>query len=167
MGNVRRWPLAVAVTVLAAVPASAHAAITITDAKIQPSTTAAGAHPNLTVDLSFDLSPTSDDLRDLEVTLPQGLVGNPKAADRCSEADFQADSCPAASKLGTTTVTAVPTIVVDLPPQDSSGDVYNLAPTGSEPARLGVIVRPTTPGASKLFLQSAATIGPETGYGTR
>lgn len=163
----RRWcPLAV-LAALAALPASAQATITITDAKIQPSTTAAGAHPNLTVDLSFDESPATDDLKDLEVTLPQGLVGNPKAADRCSEANFHADSCPASTKVGTTTVTAVPTIVVDLPPQDSAGDVYNLQPQGSEPARLGVVVRPSFPGASKLFLESAATIGPETNYGTR
>jgi hypothetical protein len=167
MGTVRRWSLVAVAAALLALPTGAQAAISITDAKIQPSTTAAGAHPNVTVDLSFDLTPTSDDLRDLEVTLPPGLVGNPKAADRCSEANFQADTCPASTKVGTTTVTAVPTIVVDLPPQDSSGDVYNLVPQGGEPARLGVIVRPSFPGASKLFLESPATIGPETNYGTR
>jgi hypothetical protein len=167
MGSVRRWPLALVAVALTAAPASAGAAVTITDAKIQPSTTAAGAHPNLTVDLSFSSSPTSDDLKDLETTLPQGLVGNPKAADRCSQANFQADSCPASTKLGTTSVEAVATILLVDTATTSSGDVYNLAPQGSEPARLGVIVRPSFPGASKSFLQSPAEIGPETGYGTR
>jgi hypothetical protein len=152
---------------LALMPASAHAAVTITDAKIQPSTTAAGAHPKLTIDLSFGQSPATDDLKDLTVVLPQGLVGNPKAAEKCSQASFQADTCPAGSKIGTTTVTAIPTILVDGPPQDSPGDVYNLAPTGTEPGRLGVIVRPTLPGAPKIFLQSAATIGADTNYGLK
>jgi hypothetical protein len=152
---------------MAALPAGAQATASITDAKIQPSTTAAGAHPNLAIDLSFGESPATDDLKDLTVVLPQGLVGNPKAADRCSEASFQADTCPAGTKVGTTTVTAVPTIVVDLPAQDSSGDVYNLTPQGDEPARLGVIVRPTFPGASKIFLETAVAIGLETNYGLK
>ena len=164
----RRLASAATLLALAVLPASAHAAVTITDAKIQPSTTAAGAHPNLTIDLSFGQSPATDDLKDLTVVLPQGLVGNPKAADRCSQASFQADACPAGSKVGTTTVTAVPTILaVEGPPQDSPGDVYNLAPLGAEPARLGVVVRPTFPGASKIFLQSAVTISAATDYGLR
>jgi hypothetical protein len=155
------------VLALAGLPASARATVTITDAKIQPSTTAAGGHPNLTVDLSFGESPTTDDLKDLTVTLPQGLVGNPKAADRCSEVDFQADACPAGSKVGTTTVSALVTIIATDVAQDSSGDVYNLAPQGAEPARLGVVVRPTFVGASKIFLEAPATIGADTNYGTR
>ena len=167
MGRVRRFATAAALALMAALPAAGHAAVTITDAKIQPSTTAAGGHPNLTVDLSFGESPATDDLKDLTVVLPQGLVGNPKAADRCSQADFQADACPAGSKLGTASVTAIATIILVDSEQTSSGDVYNLTPTGSEPARLGVIVRPTFPGASKTFLQSPATIGADTNYGTK
>jgi hypothetical protein len=167
MRTVSRFAPALATVALAVLPATAHATVTITDAKIQPSTAAAGAHPDLTVDLSFGESPATDDLKDLTVVLPQGLVGNPKAADRCSQSDFQADACPAASRVGTTTVTTAPTIGIELPPQDSSGDVYNLVPQGGEPGRLGVIVRPSFPGASKLFLQSGVTIGPETDYGLR
>ncbi|HKP89353.1 MAG TPA: hypothetical protein VJT75_05205 [Thermoleophilaceae bacterium] len=163
----RRLACSATLLALAALPGTAGAAVTVTDAKIQPSTTAAGAHPNLTIDLSFGQSPTTDDLRDVTVILPQGLVGNPKAADRCSQASFQADTCPAATKVGTTVVTAIPTVIVDGPAQESPGDVYNLAPTGGEPGRLGVVVRPTLPGASKIFLQSAAVIGPETSYGLR
>jgi hypothetical protein len=155
------------VLALAGVPATAGATVSITDAKIQPSTTAAGGHPNLTVDLSFDESPTTDDLKDLTVVLPQGLVGNPKAADRCSEANFQADACPASTKVGTTTVTAIATILLVDTEQSSDGDVYSLTPQGSEPARLGVVVRPSFPGASKSFLESAVTIGADTNYGSR
>jgi hypothetical protein len=146
-------------------PGSAQAAVTIDSASIQPSTTQAGSHPSVTLDFKFSEAPDSDDLKSLEVVLPQGLVGNPHAADRCSSASFHADSCPAGSRIGTTTVSAVATIVpgVDIP-QDSDGDVYNLQPQGNEPARLGVVVRPQAP-APKVFLESGARIAADTDYG--
>ena len=163
MLRVRRL-LLLSLLAAAAMPASASAAVTVGSAKITPSTTAAGGHPDVTVDLSFGESPASDDLKSLTSVLPQGLVGDPRAADRCSEASFRADSCPASSRVGTTTVTAQVTIVATEVPQDSSGDVYNLVPHAGEPARLGGVVRPQAP-APKMFLESPVTIGPQTSYG--
>src|SRR3954469_2656837 len=160
-----RTPLAALVVALAlALPASASAAVTITNFKVTPSTTAAGAHPDLTIDTSFALDPTSDDVKSVGVVLPQGLVGAPNAADRCTAAAFAADTCPASTKVGTTTANVTATLVVDLP-QTVTGDVYNLVPKGDEPARLGVVLGPSLPGAEKVFLQSAVTSGPGTDYG--
>src|SRR4051794_10310796 len=160
-----RTPLVALVAALAlAIPASASAAVTITNFKVTPSTTAAGAHPDLTIDTSFGLDPTSDDVKSVGVVLPQGLVGDPNAADRCSAAAFAADTCPASSRVGTTTASVTATVVVELP-QTVTGDVYNLAPQGGEAARLGVVLRPSLPGAAKVFLQSPVTVGPQTAYG--
>ena len=159
----RSVPLALAAAL--ALPAGASAAVTVTSAKIEPSTTQAGGHPNVTLDFTFDEAPDNDDLESLAVVLPQGLVGNPHAADRCSAASFQSDSCPESSRIGTTTVSAVIQLVpgVDVP-QDSDGDVYNLQPHPGEPARLGVVVRPQPP-APKVFLESGARIAADTNYG--
>src|SRR3954469_9118476 len=134
-----RTPLAALVVALAlAVPASASAAVTISSFKVTPSTTAAGAHPDLTIDTAFALDPATDDVKSVGVLLPQGLVGDPNAADRCSAAAFKADTCPASSKVGTTTAAVTATVVVLPVDQTVPGDIYNLAPQGDEPARLGV-----------------------------
>ena len=163
-----RTPLAALAVLLAAaffLPAAASASVSVTSFKVTPSTTQAGAHPDLTIDTSFALSPTSDDVKSVAVLLPQGLVGDPNAADRCSAAAFAADNCPATSRVGTTKASVTATIALVEVPQDVSGDVYNLQPQGGEAARLGVVLRPSLPGAAKVFLQSPVTVGPQTGYG--
>src|SRR5205809_5602405 len=50
---------------------------------------------------------------------------------------------------------------------DCAGDVYSLAPLGSAPARLAIIVRPLLLGMplDKIFLQSPVTTGPDTNFG--
>jgi hypothetical protein len=161
-----RTPLVTFAVLLAlALPAAASASVSISSFKVTPSTTQAGAHPNLTIDTAFTLNPASDDVKSVGVVLPQGLVGDPNAADRCTAAAFAADTCPASSKVGTTTASVTATIVLLEVPQTVTGDVYNLVPKGDEPARLGVVLRPSLPGAAKVFLQSAVTTGPQTGYG--
>ncbi len=155
--------LALAAAATATLPGTASAAVSITSFSVTPSTTQAGGHPNLVVDTSLAANPDTDDVKSLRVVLPQGLVGDPGSAGRCSQAAFAQDNCPADSKVGTTTVTATVVVVS----QDSAGDVYNLAPTGSEPARLGIIVRPVLLGQplDKIFLQSPVTVGPDTNFG--
>jgi hypothetical protein len=164
-----RTPLAALVVLLAlAMPAVAGASVSITSFKVTPSTTQAGGHPDLTIDTAFDLNPTSDDVKSVGVVLPQGLVGDPNAADRCSATAFAADNCPASSKVGTTTASVVATVALVDMPQDAPGDVYNLQPRAGEPARLGVILRPAAAGVvplDKVFLQSGVTTGPQTDYG--
>src|SRR3954451_14258493 len=161
--------VSLAVLVVAAFPASAHAAVTITGVQVQPTTTAAGGHPDLTIDTTFSQNPESDDLKGLRVLLPQGLVGDPNAADHCSQSAFGADTCPASSKVGTAQVSAVITVPPGIDTsQTSPGDIYLLDPQDSEPARLGLVVRPQAIGIfspPKIFLQSGITLGPDTNYG--
>lgn len=149
-------------------PATAGAAISITQAELTPSTTQAAAHPNVTIRTAFGGlgdSASGDDVKSVRVVLPQGLLGDPAAAGRCSAADFAADTCPADTKVGTTTVkTTAKVLLVDVP-ISADGDVYSLVPGGSEPARLGVVVRPLGGILGKIFLQAPVTLGPESGYG--
>ena len=145
----------------ALVPGAAGASVSLSSVSLTPSTTQAGGHPDVTIDTVFGLNPDTDDVKSVRVVLPQGLVGNPQAADACSEASFRADACPAGSKVGTTTASAVVTVPpgVDMP-QDVPGDVYSLQPRGSEPARLGVVLRPQAVNLvslPKIFLESAVT----------
>jgi hypothetical protein len=163
--TVRRAACALSIAALgaAALPAAAGATVSVTSFSVTPSTTQAGGHPDLTVDTSLASDPDTDDVKSLRVVLPQGLVGDPNSAGRCSQSAFAADACPSDSKVGTTTVTAT---VLGIP-QDSAGDVYSLQPVGSEPARLGIIVRPTLGPMplDKIFLQSPVTLGADTNFG--
>ena len=163
--TVRRAARALALGAAAAAtfPGAASAAVSVTSFSVTPSTTQAGGHPNLVVDTSLASNPDTDDVKSLNVVLPQGLVGDPGSAGRCSQSSFAADACPADSKVGITTVTA--TVLGSS--MDSAGDVYSLTPVGSEPARLGIVVRPTLLGMplEKIFLQSGVTTGPQTNFG--
>jgi hypothetical protein len=130
--------LAIAVATAALLAAApAQASVTVSAFSAEPTTTQAGGHPDLTLTTDFAASPDTDDVRDVTVRLAPGLIGDPSGAGRCSQAQFEADACPADSKVGSTEVTAVALLELT-----SSGDVYNLEPAGSEPARLGIMVRP-------------------------
>jgi hypothetical protein len=160
-----RLPLACLLLCLlaAALPASAAASAQITNLKVTPSTTQAGAHPDVTIDFSFSVS-SGDDLKSLAAVLPQGLVGDPTAADRCSEANFQADSCPPSSQVGTQSATADLIVGPISTPQQLNGEVYNLQPHPGEPARLGAILRPPPP-LAPIKLESGVSLGPATNFG--
>jgi hypothetical protein len=122
--------------VLAAAPAQAD--ITVTNVKAAPADTKAGGHSDFT--LSFDLG-GSESIKDLDVNLPAGLLGNPNNAARCTQAQFDSDSCPAESQVGTQTVNVT---VFGALPSDASGVVYNLVPPADkpEPAQLGIKLTP-------------------------
>ena len=128
---------------------SAEAAVSVTSFDVRPSTTRAGGHPDLAITTEFASSPSSDDVKDVTVRLAPGLVGNPLAAERCAGSAFAADACPAGSRVGSVSVTAQL-----IAPLVSTGDVYDLRPSGSEPARLGIVLRP--PLLPKIFLQAPA-----------
>ena len=141
---------------LLAGPVAARASVTMTSFTMTPSTTVAGAHPNVTVAASFKYSDTTDGLKRLQVNLPAGLLGNPNAVSRCSSAQLASDSCPAASKIGTVSVTAQ---ALGLPlPVTAPGDVYDVTPTGSEPARIGMVVRPVGGVLGKFSMSGPVTL---------
>ena len=103
----RRAGLALVTGALAAAfPAAAQATVTVSNFSVAPSTTQAGGHPDLTVDTSLQSNPDTDDIKSLNVVLPQGLVGDPRSASACAQSAFLADQCPGDAQVGTTTVTA-------------------------------------------------------------
>jgi hypothetical protein len=147
--------LVLAVVLLLAAPASAQATFDVSSFTVTPSGLAAGSHPDVSVSLGFG---GDEHVRDLRLSLPPGLVGNPNATARCAAAKFQSDTCAANTRIGTTTVHST---LLGLP-VDASGDVYNLAPGAGEPARLGIVVRPPL-GADKVFLISRVALRPTDG----
>jgi hypothetical protein len=146
--------------------ASAQAAFDVTAFEVTPSTTAAGAHADVTIATSF--TPYAADTqrpRNITFHLPPGLAGDPFATPRCAEADYRADACPPATKVGSVAATATAVLVPPLLPlrQDVTGDLYNLVPAGSEPARLGAVIRPTGGLLGKLFVPTTINARPGDG----
>ena len=157
----RTWitgALAAAALLLGAGPA--QAAFDVTAFEVAPSNTAAGAHADVTIATSFppyDAGAVPQRPRNITFHLPPGLAGDPFATPRCSEADYRADACPAATRIGSVAATATAIITLLPVKQDVSGDLYNLAPAGSEPARLGAVLRPTGGLLGKLFVPTIIT----------
>ena len=133
---------------------SAQAAFGVTLIKAEPGSKNAGANSQFDLDVSFT---GGEDVRDLTVHLPPGLVGDPTSAPLCTEAQLNADGCPAQSQIGTTITTANAILPPPLPASVTiNGSVYNVAPRTGEPARLGVVLRPDTGGT--VILQSPARL---------
>jgi hypothetical protein len=147
---------------LVCAPTSAYAAISGMTVTVTPSTKAAGAHPDVTVDEAFTYSGGSDSVKDTTLHFPPGLIGNPLATPLCSQADFQADACSAATQVGTTTVTATVAGLLQLP---SDGKIYNIVPSGNAPAELGIVVAPLGGLAGKIFLTSTISLRTATDFG--
>jgi hypothetical protein len=139
-----------AAAMLALAPAAASADFSVTNFTLTPSTTQAGAHPNVTSVLSFG---GSDTVRNLTMSLPAGLVGNPQAAPKCAVSDFRSDGCSSNSQVGTVSVKATADGLLSL---TISGSVYLLPPQGSEPVDLGIVVRPGI--ADKMYLVAPITL---------
>jgi hypothetical protein len=96
----------------------------------------AGAHPDLDVDVRFPLDSSSElpveDVRDLEVQLPPGMIGNPTALEQCTpEALLNPGAgvaaCPTNSQVGTARVEGVGAYV----------GLFNLVHDAHTPALLG------------------------------
>jgi hypothetical protein len=162
----RGLALVFGVAALWVLPASASAAVTMTEFKVEPSSKQGGGHPSVTITQSFSYDNTTDSVKDAFVRLQPGLLGNPQSAAMCTQAQFQADSCPADSTVGSVAIDA---LVYALPlvgvPSTSNGVVYNMKPTGDEPARVGIVVE-AAGGLSKIFLQAPVYVRPGAdGYG--
>lgn len=115
------------------------------------STTQAGSHPDVTTAISLaneSLGNPVQQLKDLQIQLPPGLIGNPRAIPQCTTLQFNSDSCPTDTQVGvieplfiiacrgvTTTLEAAPTL-----------------PT--------TLSEPVTFGASTLTVESTAGIQP-------
>jgi hypothetical protein len=150
---------AVVAAALLLAPASALA-FKPTAVTAAPADTQAGANSNFS--LHFAVEDPSHDLKAFVIHLPPGEVGAVTATPLCTQAQFAAKACPANTQVGTTTThaTAFPTpltgIAVDVP-----GKLYNLAPVGPEPARLGIRLTPAL--GDEILLQSIVTVRPGDG----
>ncbi len=101
--------------------------------------------------------------RDFKFKLPPGLLGNPTAVPRCSEADFSAlnefiNHCPADTVIGVAVVhvnepKALGELTLAVP-------VFNLKPAFGEPARFGFFAAHAV-----VFIQTA--ISPEEEYAAK
>jgi hypothetical protein len=157
--------LLLAVALVLLVPASAQAAFEVRSFTVTPSGLQAGSHPDVAIALGFapwSAGSPPEHVRDLTLSLPPGLVGNPNATARCAQSKFEADDCADNTRIGTTSVkTTIPALGLVGISVTAEGDVYNLSP-GGDPARLGVVVRPPL-GADKVFLVSRVALRPADG----
>jgi hypothetical protein len=108
-----------------------------------PSTLQAGANADAGSFTTFSYPhPSTEDLKTALTNFAPGLLGNPEAVPKCSEAALQAGgaTCPAASTIGTSRLDVIvaangaPFAIPSFP-----GTVFNAEPLGNEPGRLGVV----------------------------
>ena len=131
-----------AVCASAAMAAPAQATLSVSSLSVTPSTTQAGGTagqpgPTITIAAQFS-TPNGDSPKDLTIALAPGLLANPTAVPLCPAASFSAGLCPASSQIGSGSITGTAPgfgLTLSLPT-----DIYLIQPTGSEVARVGLIV---------------------------
>jgi hypothetical protein len=151
------------VALLAAWGAGQASALGITGVSAAPDDPRAGAHSNF--NLSFNVSNPADQLKDLTVDLPTGLLGNPMATTQCTEAQLNADACPADSQVGTTTTSVYALLLGVQVPLDVPGTVYNVQPPANAPAQLGIVLRPVGGILGKIYIDVRIRVRDESDYG--
>jgi uncharacterized repeat protein (TIGR01451 family) len=115
-------------------------AITGCESKFAPSFTAgttssqAGAYAPLTA--TFGRHDGEQDLSGVTVNMPPGLIGKIAGIVQCGEAEANAGTCPASSKVGTATAAAGS----GSQPYYQSGSVYLTGPYNGGPFGLSVVV---------------------------
>jgi len=109
----------------------------------------AGSHP-FQLTTAFGLSQTGKQepvalTKELQFSLPPGLIGNPQSTPRCSEADFSSyvgvkNLCPTDTVVGVAEVTIEEPKNFNTGPEARTVPVFNLEPAEGEPARFGLEV---------------------------
>ncbi len=136
---------------LAVGASTASAAVTIPSFGVSLSGTQAGSSPDFAVAARFSTS-SGDALKDALISLPPGVLVNPRAATVCPASNFQAGTCPSSSRIGDGTVNATELSVgtVQLPV-----GLYLIAPQGSELARIGLVA--TSAGSPVIHVAAPIT----------
>jgi hypothetical protein len=100
------------------------------------SDTQAGSHP-YAMTVSFDVATPGQQIRDLEVKLPPGLIGDPHAVPQCPDQQMIEEACPPSTQIGIDTATLGAAGPGSLPGQMFvfKFPVYNLVPPAGEPAQ--------------------------------
>jgi hypothetical protein len=148
---------AAAATMALLAPASAFG-LSFTNVSAAPDDPSAGANTNFNLHMEF--GNPEDQVRDLILHLPPGLVGNPLATPQCTPQELQADACPALSTVGAVSSNVDIIVPPGVPVATTvSGDMYNLQPQPGEPARFGIVLRPDPLGLlPKTILESGAVL---------
>ncbi len=93
--------------------------------------TQAGGHPYVGI-TAFTFNATGntpdDNVKDVRVDLPAGLISNPQATPTCTDTQLAASACPASSQLGTEEIRAVLSIV----PVTIKVPIYNMVPAAGQ-----------------------------------
>jgi hypothetical protein len=144
---------AAAATVALLAPPSASA-LSFTDVSASPENPNAGANSNFNIHMEF--GNPEDQVKDLTIHLPPGLVGNPLVTPLCTVEQLESDSCPPESQVGALSVNLT---IESLLTDTVSGALYNLTPQPGEPARFGIVLQsPAEPLVPDTILQSAARL---------
>jgi hypothetical protein len=167
--GIRRAALAGILSTVAAaglLPATAPASVPIHSFDALPSSTKAGAHPDVSFSFSvgnrqFSPSPCAcADAKNVAVHLPPGFIGNPHATPQCDIASFSTNRCPVDSQVG----------VVELKLSLSNGGpstsvveivapVYNLIPPPEEAGLLGFKTNVDTPTFTVISARTGGDYG--------
>jgi hypothetical protein len=128
---------------LAPVPAQAEFGIAAATASLRGSDgeplLAAGAHPDLTIEVSLNATRDSEtgaakpegNPRSIELRLPPGRVGNPRAVPTCSRSELVAERCDEAQA-------EVGRLTVQSQGEELEASLFNLTPPPGAVGRLGV-----------------------------
>ncbi len=124
--------------------------------------TQAGSHPYLGT-FSFDVAEeaggagiraSGGELRNVEIGLPPGLVGNPAAVPQCTRQQFDYEVCPPDTQVGVGSAYFTVLSVVGFP-------IFNLTPPPGVPAQLGFIAS-----GVHTFINAAVRSGSDYGITT-
>jgi hypothetical protein len=129
------FALAALILLAVALPDESRAKTPIYAFDVNPSTTQAGAHPDLLTTMNIGvvvLEPPNpcecNNPKELIVNTPPGLIGTPSDIPQCAPGDFSQNDCPIDSQIGI--------IVLN----EYWGPVYNLTTRPGELALLGSVV---------------------------
>lgn len=99
-----------ALTAIGAASAQAHVEPGFDRLEISPSNTQAGGHPNVVIDYTFRVDNSLEASEPCEseclygrtsaVHWPEGFIGNPHVAPKCTLTEFSIASCPSDSQIG-------------------------------------------------------------------
>ena len=83
------------------------ASVQVNPSSLVASTATTGQNPTLTTLVDFTYPTKSDTVKNVTVDLGAGVLANPASVTtQCSQAQFSANTCPAASQIGGGTATA-------------------------------------------------------------
>jgi hypothetical protein len=166
---------AIALPLLATASAGAfgvteHVSLTPSTGPLPPSgPTAAGAHPDMTIQLDFSDAGVgnADSPEGYVLHLAPGIVSYVNHVERCSTAAFGPSSgtpstCSAGSIVGSTATTVTVFAGVSIPlPSPLPGTIYNIDPPAGSPAALGIDINTGIPGED-VKLIAVISVDPHT-----